>query len=80
MKIVNISGCTCDSLTIDGKETVDMDIIDLQEAIKKVLDRETDIAILQSILMDLVNHMGEYKDLGHCDDCGDYIEQYTLEI
>lgn len=26
------------------------------------------------------DHLGEYKDLGHCECCGDWISNYTLEI
>lgn len=80
MKIVYITGCTCDSLTIDGKESINIKVEDLQATIKKVVDKETDVGILQNILMDLMYHLGEPKDLGHCEECGDYIEQFTLEV
>lgn len=80
MKIVNISGCTSDSLTIDDVETIDMDIKDVKEAIKKVIDKEDDLGVIQSILMDLVESEGEFEDLGHCDECGDWITKYTLEV
>lgn len=29
-----------------------------------MLDRETDIATLQDVWMSLIEHLGEYKDLG----------------
>jgi hypothetical protein len=45
-----------------------------------MLDRETDIATLQDVWMSLIEHLGEYKDLGHCECCGDWISNYTLEI
>lgn len=80
MKIISISGCTCDSLTIDDVETVDMEAGKLQEAIKKVVVKTTDIGLLQSLLINLVECMGKYEDLGHCDECGDSIEKYTLEV
>lgn len=80
MKVVSVTGCTCDSLTIDGVESIDMKIEDLQAAIKKLIDKESDVAILQSILTDLVSDMGEIEDLGYCEECGDHIEQYTLEV
>ena len=80
MKIVNITGCTCDSLTVDDVETVDMDKKDVKEVIKKLVDREDDLGTLQSILMDLVETRGEFEDLGHCDQCGDWITKYTVEI
>ena len=80
MKIESISGCTCDSLTVDNVETVDMDKEAIKDVIKKLINREDDLGVLQSILIDLVEFQGEFEDLGHCDQCGDWITKYTLEI
>nr|DAD59176.1 MAG TPA: hypothetical protein [Bacteriophage sp.] len=80
MKIESVTGCTCDSLTVDNVETVDMDKEAVKDVIKKLIDREDDLGTLQSILMDLVETRGEFEDLGHCDQCGDWITKYTLEI
>lgn len=80
MKIVNITGCTCDSLTINDVETVDMKVEDVKKAIKKLVDKENDLGTLQSILIDLVESQGEFEDLGHCDQCGDWITKYTVEV
>ena len=80
MKIESISGCTCDSLTIDGVETIDMDKEAIKDVIKKLIDREDDLGVLQSILIDLVEFQGEFEDLGHCDQCGDWITKYTVEL
>ena len=80
MKIESVTGCTCDSLTIDNVETIDMDKEAVKDVIKKLINREDDLGILQSILIDLVEFQGEFEDLGHCDQCGDWITKYTLEI
>lgn len=80
MKIESISGCTCDSLTIDGVETIDMKITDVKETIKKLIDAETDLGTIQSILINLVESRGDFEDLGQCDECGDWITKYTLEV
>ena len=80
MKIESVTGCTCDSLTVDDVETVDMDKEAVKDAIKKLINREDDLGVLQSILIDLVEFQGEFEDLGHCDQCGDWITKYTLEI
>ena len=80
MKIESVTGCTCDSLTVDNVETVDMDKEAIKDVIKKLIDREDDLGVLQSILIDLVEFQGEFEDLGHCDQCGDWITKYTLEI
>ena len=80
MKIESVTGCTCDSLTIDNVETIDMDKEAIKDVIKKLINREDDLGFLQSILIDLVEFQGEFEDLGRCDQCGDWITKYTLEI
>ena len=80
MKIISVSGCTCDSLTIDNVETSEMKIEDIQETIKKLIDKESDLGTLQSILINLVETRGDFEDLGNCDQCGDWITKYTVEI
>lgn len=80
MKLEYTTGCICDSLTIDGVETVDMKVEDLQRIICKIINKEEDIATLQQVLINLIETNGEYKDLGHCECCGDYISKYTLEV
>lgn len=80
MKIESVSGCTCDSLTINGVETVDMKIEDVKSTIIKLLNKEDDLGLLQSILISLVETKGDYEDLGTCDQCGDWITKYTIEI
>lgn len=80
MKLEYTDGCVCTSLTVDGKETVDMSKEELKEVICKLLDKESDLGVLQDICRDLVTSQGEYEDLGQCEECGDYITRYTLEI
>lgn len=80
MKLEYTDGCICTSLTVDGKETVDMSKEELKEVICKLLERESDLGVLQDIWRDLVTSQGEFEDLGHCEVCGDYITSYTLEI
>ena len=79
MKINYVSGCVCDSLTIDNVESIDLPIETLRGAITKALNKVNDIAVLQNILM-AIAETGDYKDLGHCEDCGDYIVEYTIEV
>lgn len=79
MKLEYTDGCNT-SLTVDGVETIDMKIEDLQDVICKLVKRETDVAELQDLWMSLVQSQGEYKYLGRCDECGDWASNYTLEI
>lgn len=80
MKCIYTEGCICTSLTVDGKETADMSAKELRDVIKRMLDSTEDTAVLQSAWMNLMECLGEYKDLGHCDQCGDYITEYTFEL
>lgn len=80
MKIESVTGCICDSLTVDDVETVDMDKEAVKDVIKKLIDREDDLGTLQSILIDLVETQGEFEDLGHCEQCGDWITKHTVEL
>ena len=80
MKIEYVTGCTCDSLTIDEKETVDMEIGDLKSSIHKIIDSIDNISTLQDIVMNVTELEGDYECLGHCDQCGDTIYKHTLDI
>ena len=80
MKLEYTDGCVCTSLTIDGKETIDMNVEDFKSVIHKLIDKENDLGTLQHIWIVLMEQQGKYEDLGHCPDCGDYITKYTLEI
>jgi hypothetical protein len=80
MKIVYTEGCTAYSLTVDNVESCDCDKQLIKDAIKTLIDKEDDIGTLQQHLEYLVEHQGEFTDLGHCDECGDDIYRYTVEI
>lgn len=79
MKINYTTGCTCDSLTIDGRESIDLSPEVIKDAIIKALDKINSNSVLQDILM-TVAETGEFKHLRHCEQCGDFIHSYTLEI
>ena len=64
MKLKYIEGCICTSLTVDGKETIDMDIDSLKKVVNKLIDRETDFGVIQDIWTNLVESQGECEDLG----------------
>lgn len=80
MKLEHTTGCICDSLTINGVETINLPIKEVRDVVLNIISKCDDLSILQDILMDYIDCNGEYKDLGHCEQCGDYIINYTLEI
>ena len=80
MTLETVNGCICDSITIDGVETIDLSIDKVKDTIKLIIDKETDLGVLQSILIDLIESKGDYEDLGTCEECRDFITKYTLKI
>lgn len=74
------SGCTATSLTVDKVETVNMDKEDVKTVIKKLVDNENDLGLLQMMFEYLMESQGKYENLGQCESCGDYTERYALDI
>lgn len=60
MHINYTDGCICTSLTIDGVETIDFEMIELKKIIKSLLiyEKEKKTSLMKDIIMDLV----EYSD------------------
>ena len=80
MKHEHTEGCTCTSYLIDGVEFVDLPIEKVKEAIIELVNNTDDEAALQDCWASLVDLTGEYEDLGHCEQCGDYISKFTINI
>lgn len=80
MTLETINGCICDSITIDGIETIDLPIDKVKDTIKTLINKETDLGLLQSILINFIESKGDYEDLGTCEECGDTISKYTLKV
>lgn len=80
ISVVHEEGCTTDSLTINGIETIDMPLEEVKGVIKKLIDKTDDIAMLQDVLIRIIDTLGEYEDTGYCEQCGDYGSKYTLRI
>lgn len=59
MELIYTNGCTVTSLSVDGKESVDMNMEDFRKVIHKIVDEIDDFAELQSIFMDFVECNGE---------------------
>lgn len=80
MELKYVTGCVCDSLTLDGVETVDLPIEKLQEALLKVIKSISKEDVLQDILICIMEGQGEYKCLGSCEQWGDTTNEFTLNI
>lgn len=81
MKLEYTDGCMSFSTTIDGKEIADIEnTTTIKDVIHKLVDRIDDVGCLQRLFTDLMSELGEYEDLGQCEQCGDWVFTYKLEI
>jgi len=70
-----------DSLTIDGKDISEMSEDDIREVIKNIIEENVvESTSLIRILTDLTRSFGRYKFCYHCDECGDNVFEYELEV
>lgn len=80
MELKYVIGCVYDSLTLDGVKTVDLPIEKLQEVLLKVIKSISKEDVLRDILICIMEGQGKYKYLGSCGQCGDTIDEFTLNI
>ena len=81
MELKYVTGCVCDSLTLDGVETVDLPIEKLQEALLKVIKSISKEDVLQDIFN--MYHGKDKESISAwevCEQCGDTINEFTLNI
>lgn len=76
-----IEGCTADSLTIDGVETIELPPYEIADVIRHLVGRCKDKGLLKEMLATLIESDKESTcTISHCDQCDDAIYSYTLEI
>lgn len=80
MKLEYTEGCTCYGLDVDGEPFSDLGEVSKVDILHSVVNALCCECDPQNILIDLLRQYGEYKHLFHCDQCGDNVCSYTLEI
>lgn len=80
MKIELTSGCTLDSLLIDGKRFEDLSHGEMRDIIFSLVTEFTDEDLYNDIIRNIVYSKGEFKDGYTCEQCGDFVETYKLEV
>ena len=81
MELRYTEGCTAYNLTIDGVEVSELPPYEIADVIRHLVGRCNDKAILKEMLAMLIEHDKESVcDISHCDQCGDDIYNYKLEI
>jgi hypothetical protein len=80
MKLEWTEGCICYGLDVDGKPFKDFDVEEKINILNKLIDTILMDYMVQDVVIELLHQYGEYKHIGHCDECGDNISSFTLEI
>lgn len=80
MKIEYTEGCVCYGLDVDGEPFNNLDHDKKIEVFDRIFEHLDEEYGLTSMLVSILQHYGEYKHIGHCDECGDNISSFTLEI
>lgn len=83
MNLKMIQGCVFDSLTIDGKEEINLNDIERKEIINKVCEhlKKIEPQYLNELLQFFLVKMGHYScSVRPCECCGDFVETYKVEI
>lgn len=80
MKLEVTEGCTAYSYEVDGEEWRDLTNDDRKYVLLNIINSQDNFDNCQHIFTSLVQEFGEYENLGSCDQCGDYVSRYTLEI
>lgn len=82
MRLQLVEGCICGSMTVDGKEEIDLTDAERQQAVNKIADWiRQHPEDLNYLLQDLIPRHGEYESDGQpCECCGDIVTTYTWDI
>ena len=79
MKLHYVTGCICDSLSVEGKEFNEMSLEEQREILHKLVDN-ADGVTLQQMFIEYMEDESEWHTSGPCECCGDLVEYYKLEI
>lgn len=80
MKIEYTEGCLAYGLDIDGKPFNELGEAKKREVFNRMVEAILKDFDIQNITIDLLHDYGEYKHLHHCDQCGDDVCSYTIEV
>lgn len=80
MKIEYTEGCTCYGLDVDEEPFNDLDEAKKREVLDKVVESILKDYDVQNVVIDLLRQYGEYKHLFNCEQCGDSVCSFTLEV
>lgn len=84
MKLRYITGCLYNDLKINDIDANNINIEELQDICKTIIDRTMDKYTLQQIIIDYLcqvdrTELDDY-DSYHCETCGDYVEMFEMSL
>ena len=79
MKLQYVTGCVCDSLSVDGKEFNEMSLEEQRTVCRKLVDKAGSDTLQQMFITYMENNT-EFEMSGPCECCGDLIFEYNKEI
>ena len=80
MKLEYTEGCICFGLDVDEEPFIDLEEEKKKEVLNRTIDKILKDFDIQSIVINLLCQYGEYEYHYTCEDCGDSVTSYTLEI
>lgn len=84
MKLRYITGCVYNDLKINNIDANNINIDELQDICKKLIDKTTDKDMLQQIIIDYLFQVDRTEldnyDSYHCETCGDYVEMFEMSL
>ena len=79
-RIVYTDGCVVSGLTVDDRHFDDLSLEEQKAIMHKIIDNVPDSSYLQDMLIEYTQSGGEYEYLYTCEQCGDSVCEWTLEI
>ena len=75
-----VRGCIADSLTVDGKEEIDLTDVERREVLRRIFEHLKPENLNETMQV-LIERFGDCEtDDEPCETCGDYVDTYTWEI
>lgn len=79
MKLQYVTGCVCNSLSIDGEEFNEMSLEKRRAICHKLVDDASEYVMQQMFITYMEGH-ADREATGLCECCGDLIFKYNTEL
>ena len=80
MKFIVTEGCTDYATTINGKDLSEFSDEDAKVYLEYLVRTVDDREYMNDLIREIVKNTGKYKHLYHCDECGDDVVEYSLNV